>query len=221
MFFLIFVISQSLHWRCISAFPIAPVNPNLADLLDNLRQLLICILFCVFSWKTGPRGTDLSFSESSILDRPPRLGWTDSGRVLLCNPGQPHSNTSTKQIFDNSIIIVDEGPRVNAGLALICCSCHLVDLLFEKWVTTVLIWVSIFHCLEPVVCYYFQETWIISCISLNTNFAMPGKGNNSYFYEIFYKDTVIIIWTCKTSGEQRLGTSRMSIVMFAGKSAKC
>ena len=57
----------------------------------------------------------------------------DSGRVLFCNPGRPHSNTSTKQIFDNSIVIVDEGPRVDAGLALICCSCHLVDLLLTHF----------------------------------------------------------------------------------------
>ena len=41
------------------------------------------------------------------------------------------------------------------------------------------------------------------------------------FYGIFYKDTVIIKWTCETGGEHHFGTSRMSIVMFAGKSAKC
>ena len=31
----------------------------------------------------------------------------------------------------------------------------------------------------------------------------------------------MIIWTCETRGEHRLGISRMSTVMFAGKSAKC
>ena len=46
---------------------------------------------------------------------------------------------------------------------------------------------------------------------------MPGKGNNSYFMETFTK----IIWTYQTCGEHRLGTSKMSIVMFADKSAKC
>ena len=44
------------------------------------------------------------------------------------------------------------------------------------------------------------------------------KRKQQLFYGILYKDTVIIIWT---RGEHRLGTLRMSIVMFAGKSAKC
>ena len=39
------------------------------------------------------------------------------GRLLLCNPGRPDSNTA--QILDNSIIIiVDEGPRVDTGLTV-------------------------------------------------------------------------------------------------------
>ena len=70
--------------------------------------------------------------ESSIHGRPPRLGWTDCGKVLLCNPGQPHLNRNTTEIFDNSIIIVDEGSRVDAGLTMICCFCNLVNLPFEK-----------------------------------------------------------------------------------------
>ena len=45
------------------------------------------------------------------------------------------------------------------------------------------------------------------------------KRTQQLFYGIFYKDTVIIIWTYES--EHCLGTSRMSIVMFAGKSAKC
>ena len=42
------------------------------------------------------------------------------------------------------------------------------------------------------------------------------------------KKTTVILWRhyynnmdMRTRGEHRLGTSRMSIVMFAGKSAKC
>ena len=126
--------------------------------------------------------TDLSFSESSFHGRPPRLGWTDSGRVLLCNPGRPHSNTSTKQVFDNSIVIVDKGPRVDAGSGLICCSCHLVDSMFEKWVTTVTDVSFNFSLPWASWVYYFQETWIISCISLKANFAMPEK------------ETTVILW---------------------------
>ena len=47
---------------------------------------------------------------------------------------------------------------------------------------------------------------------------MPEKETTVILWDLLYKDTVIIIWT---RGERRLGTSRMSIVMFAAKSAKC
>ena len=122
--------------------------------------------------------------ESSVHGRPPRLGWTDSGRVLLCNPDRPHSNTSTKQIFDNSIIIVDEGPRVDT------------DLLFLPfgWLT---VWEESYYRTDVSFnfslpwaswAYYFQETWIISCIFITESwFYYIIQENNSYFMETFIK----------------------------------
>ena len=119
-------------------------------------------------------------SESSTHGRPPRLGWTDSGRVPLCNDGRPHSNTT--QIFDNSIIIMDEGPRVDAGLIMICCSCHLVDLLFGKWVTVVMS-ISTFHCLESVELIMLKKPELKPTFSsLKANFATTDK------------KTTVILW---------------------------
>ena len=62
-------------------------------------------------------------------------------------------------------------------------------------------------------------------ILINQNYILnflPDKKTTVILSKLL-KDTVIIIWTCqhKPNGEHCLGTSRMSIVMFAGKSAKC
>ena len=47
---------------------------------------------------------------------------------------------------------------------------------------------------------------------------MPEKETTVILWNLL-KGTVIIIRICETRGEHRLGTSRMSILMFAGKSA--
>ena len=217
MFFLIFVISQSLHCHCVSAFPTAPVNPNLAYLLNNLRQLLICILFCIFSWKTGPR---VSFSESSIFGRPPQLGWTDSGRVLLYNPGRPHSNTSTKQIFYNSIIIVDKEPRVDTGwhwsaVLAIWLTCYLRSELLLYWCEF-----HFFIASSQLYVYTFKKPELYPAFHWTLTLLCQEKETTVILWNLLQR-YCYTRWTCKTSGEHCLGTSRMSIVMFAGKSAKC
>ena len=108
-------ISQSLHWRCVSAFSISPVNATYSMISDS--WFTFCFAYSVENGSQRNRFIDF---ESSIHGRPPWPGQTDSGRVLLCNPGRPHSNTNTMQILDNSITIVDEGPhswrRINTDL---------------------------------------------------------------------------------------------------------
>ena len=203
-----FTISSWQVWCCVSAFSIAVVNTDLADLPDS--WFAFCFPYSVF--KRSQRNSFIDF-ESSIHGRPPQLD--------ECSPGRPHSNTTQK--FDNSIIII--GPNVDTGLTMICCSCHLVDLLFEKWIT-VLMSVSISRCLEPVEAYYFQETWIKSYnVITESRICYTRQENNSYFMATFYKDTVIILDMPtrhkQNLGEHRLGTPRVSIAMFAGESAKC
>ena len=79
--------------------------------------------------------------------------------------------------------MVDERPRVDAGLRMICCSCHLVDFLFEKRVTTILMSVSIFHCLELVEFIIFKKPELYPAFSsLKANFAMSDK------------KTTVILW---------------------------
>ena len=70
-----FFISQSLHWRCVSAFSIAPVNADLANLPDS--WFAFCFAYSVENGSQRNRFIDF---ESSIHGRPPRLG---SGRCTF------------------------------------------------------------------------------------------------------------------------------------------
>ena len=148
--------------------------------------------FCfAYSVENGSQRNRFIDFESSIHGRPPRLGWTDSGRVLLCNPGRPHSNTNTTQIFENSIIIVDEGPRVDAGLTLICCSCFLRSELLLYWcqfqIFIALSQLSLFWRNLNYILYFHHWKLVLLC----------QTRKQQLFYGNFYKDTVIIIWTCQ------------------------
>ena len=172
-----------------------------------------CFAYSVES--RGPRGTDLLFLK--VQSTAAHHGWDELIVAKCCFvtlAGHIQTQTQSSNLIDNSIIIADEGPRVDVGLALIYRFFHLVDLLFEKWVSTALISVSIFHCLEPV-------EFIILNYILHFHNWKPSLRCQKRKQQLFYGDTVIIIWACETRGELRLGTSRMSIVMFAGNSAKC
>ena len=182
MFILIFVISQSLHWRCVSAFPIAPVNPNLASLTCWIISDSCWFAFC-FAYSVEKQVPEEQFIVFwKFNPQPPTtagMNWQCSDRVLLCSPGRPHSNTSTKQIFDNSIIIT-KGQELtqdwhwSAVLA--------IYLVFEKWVTTV----SIFHCLEPVVC-TFKKPELYPAFHLTLTFLCQEKETTVIWWNLLQR----------------------------------
>ena len=85
--------------------------------------------------------------------------------------------------------------------------------------------VSIFHLLEPVEFIILKKPELNPAFHHRMLILLLQTRKQQLFYGNFYKDTVII-WTCQQStsetwGEHHLATSRVSIVMFAGKSAKC
>ena len=92
---------------------------------------------------------------------------------------------------------MDEGPRVNASLTMICCSCHLVDLLFVNASLTMIscfchlvdLWfellmsVHFFVALSQLRLIIWKKPELNPTLSsLKTNFATPDK------------KTTVILW---------------------------
>ena len=178
MFILIFVISQSLHWRCL-CLSYCSVNPNLASWLSIISDscwFAFCFAYSVE--KQVPEEQIYGFLK--VQSSAAHHGWDElivAGCcfVTLAGPIQTQSES-------RYLIISSSSRRAKSWLRI------GTDLLFL-----------------PFTCYLRSESLLYWC----------------EFQFFIVLSQLLIIWTYKTCGEHCLGTSRMSIVMFAGKSAKC